>query len=180
MRKIILLATAAALSACGATSDASSTAGFPGFRPFPAPTLQVAPNWGEVALVKFSRDSRPADGPLVEVILTKNARNSYDATLHHVTAGFPPPVVDTTDQLAVGLTCVNGFADEQGSLTDIVCSHDYRPVDGALVQITFQLDGDGTYTARKVVTPSGFGTGDTTPVVTDIDSFLTLSIPTQN
>jgi hypothetical protein len=179
MRKIALLAAAAALSACGQTASSSDTAGIPDLRPgLPVVLpLQVIPTWGETALVKFSRDSRPVDGPLVEVILTKTARGTYDASLHHVSAGFPPPVVDTTDELARDLTCVNGFADEQGTLTDVVCSKDYRPVDGPLVQIAFQIESEGTYAARKITTPSGFGTGDVTPVVEDIDVGLTLSIP---
>src|SRR4051794_1920397 len=94
---------------------AAALAGSPVFASSPIPA------WGTAKVVTFSRDARPVDGDLVEVILTKSGVDKYDVTRHVATAGFGGTVGETSDQVASGLKCQNGFADEIGTLTSVAC-----------------------------------------------------------
>lgn len=135
---------------------------------------QSIPNWGKVEQVRFVSDQRPVDGPLVEIILEKNIQGTYNAVSQTTSSGFGAPVEVNTEILATNLECGNAFADEIGTLTDVICSHDARPFDGNLVKIIFSIDENGKYSARQVVTTAGFGSAPET-TVTDLASDLELS-----
>jgi hypothetical protein len=150
MRKLILCLPLVVLTACK-TGDPLAEGGAGG------------PQWGVIGEVKFTRDSRPVDGPLVEIILTRTARG-YDANKHVLTSGFGSPVQETTELLANDLTCENIGRD--GVLTSIRCLVDTRPVDGPVIEINFAVQTSGRYNGRMLLTPSGFG-GDPTPRLTE-------------
>jgi hypothetical protein len=154
MRKLMLLAVVI-VAGCGS-------------RPLDAVDDQTAmPDWGtNLGKLEFRRDDRPADGPLVEVILTRNERGTYDAVKHTVSSGFGGPVEDKAESIAQGLSCANTLSAEQ-SFDSARCFVDTRPVDGPLVEIFFTRNSEYRYRIRIVVTPSGFG-GDTTPRTTDL------------
>lgn len=162
------------LSVCSNADQASAVAGFAGFRPSP---VSKAPVWGTAQEVKFARDLRLVDGNLVEITLTKSFRNRYDAFKHVVTSGMDGQIGDTTDTLAQGLTCENGFADEVGTLTSVRCWKDMRPADGALEEVVFVMDDEGKYSATLLVTLARFS-GDQVdqPRVTELGKGLILSI----
>ena len=120
------------------------------------------PAWGTSQAVKFSRDDRPFDGDKVEVFLSRRGGNKYEATLHVANGGLrpDPQPEDHWESLAMSLECRNGFADEIGSLTDIICEYDGRAADGNLVVLRATLI-DGGYNVSLISTPARAPLGST-------------------
>jgi hypothetical protein len=174
MRDLLLTACFAAAALACSTEPTSRVAEFPSA----APSIPFLPtiDWSTAELVTFSHDARPADGNLVEIILKRTADGRFDATKHVVTAGFGGPVQNTTEELASGLTCQYSRTGTVGTYRSSRCSRDMRPLDGPLVELLFAVGAEGKYAARLVITPSGFGTGDTTPRVTELGAGFEMSV----
>ncbi len=91
------------------------------------------------ASLVFSRDLRMADGGLTEVIMKKVGSSSYDISVHTVFVSHQSgQTEDQTRDIGSDMRC--RFVD-----TSINCSKDMRPVDGALKNVSFQKNDDGTY-----------------------------------
>lgn len=143
-----------------------------------APIAVNLPNWGVTPKVRFFNDARPVDGDLNEIDF-ELSNGTYSASQHIKHGGHrpDPQPVDIDTLLANRLNCSNQFADEIGTLTGVACRFDARPVDGSLTEIIASLEDDNfSYKLTLIVTPSGFGTGNTDPIVTELGSNLTLEI----
>jgi hypothetical protein len=93
---------------------------------------------GAASLV-FSRDLRAADGALTEVIMKKVGSTTYDVSVHTVAVDRQSGKTnDQTTEVASDMRC--RFVG-----TAINCSKDLRPADGALKEVSFQKNDDGTY-----------------------------------
>ena len=154
MRKIVSRIGLLMLAACTAGTAVELTDGLP--------------QWGVVSSVTFTRDDRPADGSLVQLILTKNPGGKYDANKRTVTSRLAGQSQDTTELLATNLECQNSRA-QADSLNSVHCKVDTRPVDGPMIELFFEprrsVQATATFNARMILTPSGFG-GDPTPRTT--------------
>ena len=164
MRKIVISIALVALSACTTGTAVELTDGLP--------------QWGVVTSVTFTRDDRPADGSLVQLILTKNPRGKYDANKRTVTSRMAGQSQDTTELLAADLECRNSRS-QADSLNSVHCSVDTRPVDGPMIELFFEPRRSGEaatmFNARMILTPSGFG-GDPTPRTTQFGDGFTVTV----
>jgi hypothetical protein len=164
MRKIVFSIGLAVTSACTAGTAVELTDGLP--------------QWGVVTSVTFTRDDRPADGSLVQLILTKNPRGKYDANKRTVTASLSGQSQDTTELLATDLECRNSRS-QADSLNSVHCSVDTRPVDGPLIELFFEPRRTAVaatmFNVRMILTPSGFG-GDSTPRTTQFGDGFTVTV----
>jgi hypothetical protein len=127
MQRLLLAATILMSTACGHKADDSAAKGFPGFQ------IQVRPLLDDS--LTFERDLRPVDGAKTTIVLTKDERGTYDIkkTSEIVDRNSGENVV-SEQSLGSRMSCTQG-------LTDITCSRDMRPVDGALVTINFFNNG---------------------------------------
>ncbi len=93
----------------------------------------------DAANLVFSRDLRMADGGLTEVIMKKVGSSTYDISVHTVFVSRQSgQTEDQTRDIGSDMRC--RFVG-----TAINCSKDQRPVDGALKDVSFQKNDDGTY-----------------------------------
>lgn len=118
----------------------------------------------------FSVDKRPVDGNYQRISLQKDENGTYTAKHRVITAGFGFPVSDTTEELGFNLDCVESKTGR--ILESLVCSHDNRPADGELIELSFVRNEDGTYNATlhraTYATLQGPGIDETNEIAYDL------------
>jgi hypothetical protein len=103
---------------------------------------------GLVTTAVWSRDERPVDGDLKEIILVRNANSKYDAKLHvSFYDRLNGKVSDQSRTLAIQLDCEFNQVTAEAS-----CSRDARPVDGSLSELAITKTQNADHFAARLDT----------------------------
>lgn len=88
--------------------------------------------------LKFTRDDRILDGVLTEVELTRRPQssNTYRAVVRITLNARNGAGSGSSTLVDDDLECTFKYAPASTALQEIACSHDYRIVDGALIELT--------------------------------------------
>jgi hypothetical protein len=99
------------------------------------------------AFYRFVRDDRPSDGALVEVMLSSAGEGAgFVSTYRTATySRVERREVETFRLVGSDLACE--FRNDSKGLVSANCSHDDRPLDGALVELKVIRTADGLFEA---------------------------------
>lgn len=125
MKNLVAVSMMALLTACGAAKENNVAAVLAS----DTPTRMV-----------YSVDQRPVDGALHELTLVRNTDNHYRAEFRTVFVNrIDFSEVSSTKQLGNNFKCM--------FTSQVFCSEDSRPVDGALHELTLVNNGSGSFDA---------------------------------